>query len=51
MSFNPLHCKISMHILHIVLEAFLKMQTWRICLAIKSFIEGDQFLYSPDPNV
>ena len=36
-SFNPLHPKISIHILHTVLYTFLKVLTRRICLPIKSF--------------
>ena len=35
--FNPLHPKISMHILHTVLYTFPKVLTRRICLPIKRF--------------
>ena len=34
---NPLHPKISMHILHTVLYTFPLVLTRRICLKIKSF--------------
>ena len=34
--FNPLHTKISMHILHNVLYTFPKVLTRRICLTIMS---------------
>ena len=35
---NPSHPNINMHILHTVLNIFLKMLTRRICLTIKSFL-------------
>ena len=34
---NPFHPNISMHILHTVNRAFLKVLTRRICLTIKTF--------------
>ena len=41
--FNPLHPKISMHILHTVLITFPKEKRRRICLLIKSFISWWSF--------
>ena len=40
---NPLHPKIGMHILHTVLYTFPKVQTRRICLAIKGFFSWRSF--------
>ena len=48
---DPLHANISMHILLTVLYVSPKVLTKRICLKIKSFLFGDHFLYSRDPNV
>ena len=46
-----IHPSIGMHILHNVLYTFLKVLIRRICLTIKSFLVGDNFLYSHDLNV
>ena len=43
---NPLHPKISMHILHTDHQTFSMLLTRRICLTIKRFFSCDHFLYS-----
>ena len=40
-----------MNILHAVLYTFFKVLIRIICLTIKSFLNGDHFLYSHDLNV
>ena len=49
--FNPLYLNISMHILHTVLNTFLKVLKRRICLTVKSSLVVDHFPYSHDLNV
>ena len=41
---KSLHPDINMHMLHTVLYTFPKELTRRMCLTIKSFLVGDQFL-------
>ena len=41
---DPLHPNLSRHILHTVLYTFLKVQTKRICLTIKSLLSWWSFL-------
>lgn len=40
-----------MHFLHDVLYTFPMLLRRRICVTIKTFLVGDQFLYSHDLNV
>ena len=46
---NPLHPNIITHILHTVLYTFLKVETGRICLTIKSFLSWWSFSLFPWP--
>ena len=48
---NPLHPRISMHILHTAPYTFAKVQARRICLALRASSVGDHFLFSHDINV
>ena len=49
-SFYLLHPNISIHTLHTFFYTFPLVLTRRICLTIKAFYVGDQFLYFHDLN-